>query len=372
VLLSVLAATAAVSVARAAVIYTFNGVTIRDGRVEAFQYTSPGFIGALVGIDAAKLDSCTGCGTPFGPIFSPDNGGLGDQIQFDDSNGSGYEYMFPPGALAEPGTYTSQRPFNTGTLTVQVTDDLAIANSAGYELCGPGQGMLCAMVNIAPGENATIFGSDNIADTTAQASSVTPPNSLGGLTVTFVDSAGVSRSAPLFYVSPRQVNLQVPPDCAPGRATIIVVNGTGVALLTANIANVAPGIYTANGNGAGVPAAQLVRVHADGSQSIEGVIAWDASTGQWIDQPIALGSDVVYLVLYATGIRNSAGPVEVDCGNRVGFTMLSPAYAGPQGQIAGLDQVNVLLQAALAGSGEIYLSLMVDGTFSNAVNLNVK
>ncbi len=373
-LLSVLAALAAVSGARAAVIYTFNGVTA-DGRVEAFQYTSPGFIGASVVIDTAKLDSCTGCGTPFGLVFFPDsiNGGLGDQIDFDDSNGTGYAYMFPLGAFSEPGTYTVFQGWpDAGTLTVQVTDDLAIANSAGYEFCGPGEGVLCAAVNIAPGENATIFGSDNIADSTAQASNVTPPNSLGGVTVTVVDSAGVSRAAPLFYVSPQQINLQVPTDCAPGRATIIVANGTGVALLAANIANVVSGIYTANGNGAGVPAAQLVRVHADGSQSIEGVIAWDASTRQWIDQPIILSSDAVYLVLYATGIRNSASPVEVDCYSAGGFSKLAPSYAGPQGQLAGLDQVNVLLPAALAGSGEIYLSLVVDGTFSNAVNLAVQ
>ncbi len=374
VLLSVLATLAAVSGARAAVIYTFNGVTV-DGRVEAFQYTSPGFIGASVVIDTAKLDSCTGCGTPFGLVFFPDsiNGGLGDQIDFDDSNGTGYAYMFPLGAFSQPGSYAAiQGPANTGTLTVQVTGDLAAANSAGYEFCGPGEGVLCAAVNIAPGEDATIFGSDSIANTTAQASNVTPPNSLGGVTVTVVDSAGVSRTAPLFYVSPRQINLQVPPDCAPGRATIIVANGSRVALLTANIANVAPGIYTANGNGAGVPAAQLVRVHADGSQSIDGVIAWDASTRQWIDQPIVFGSDVVYLALYGTGIRNSAGPVEVDCYSAGGFSKLSPAYAGPQGQLAGLDQVNVLLPAALAGSGEIYLTLMVDGAFSNAVNLTVQ
>ena len=307
-------------------------------------------------------------------VFSDSvNGLLGDQLDFADSSGAGNAYMFPLGAFAQPGSYTAiQGPVNTGTLTVQVTDDLTVSNSAGYELCGPGEGVLCSAVNIAPGEDATIFGSDNIANTTAQAGNVTPLASLGGVTVTVVDSAGISRIAPLFNVSPRQINLPMPPDCAPGPATIVVANGNRVALLAASIADFAPGSYTANGNGAGVPAAQLERVHADGSQTIESVIVRDATTGQWIAKPVALGSDTVYLVLYATGIGDSAGPLEVDCWSVAGFSQLSPAYAGPQGQFAGLDQVNVRLPASLAGSGAIYLTVSADSVFSNTITLTVQ
>ena len=48
---------------------------------------------------------------------------------------------------------------------------------------------------------------------------------------------------------------------------------------------------------------------------------------------------------------------------------LPAAYAGPQGQFPGLDQVNVLLPAALAGNRGILLWLSVDNQNSNSVTL---
>jgi len=47
-------------------------------------------------------------------------------------------------------------------------------------------------------------------------------------------------------------------------------------------------------------------------------------------------------------------------------------YAGPQLQFAGLDQVNVRLPHALAGSGDAALVLTVAGTAANAVHLTFK
>ena len=42
-----------------------------------------------------------------------------------------------------------------------------------------------------------------------------------------------------------------------------------------------------------------------------------------------------------------------------------PAYFGPQGGFAGLDQVNVMLPASMAGSGQVNVSITVDGQTSN-------
>ena len=44
-------------------------------------------------------------------------------------------------------------------------------------------------------------------------------------------------------------------------------------------------------------------------------------------------------------------------------------YAGAQGELAGLDQVNVALPRALAGRGEVELGLTVDGKAANAVRV---
>jgi uncharacterized protein (TIGR03437 family) len=48
------------------------------------------------------------------------------------------------------------------------------------------------------------------------------------------------------------------------------------------------------------------------------------------------------------------------------------SYAGPQGQFAGLDQVNVQLGSSLAGMGETNLVLTVDGLVANAVRINLQ
>jgi uncharacterized protein (TIGR03437 family) len=364
---------------KGAVIYTFSGTTIAlggipGGRVETFQYSSPGFIGTLTVIPVSKLNSCSGCSAAEGPIVSPHSVDV-DQVQFDDSNGAGYIYPFPLGTLGKAGTYqtalppNSTGPINTGTLTIQVTDALSATNSAGYEFCGYSNNTLCNSISLAPGEDASIFGSDHVANITAQATGDPLPAVLGNYTVTVSDSLGVSRMARLSYVSPLQINFVVPPETALGPATITVAGPGGAQSFAASIANVAPGIFTANGNGTGAPAAQIVRVAADGSQNVEGVITWDANSQQWTAAPIAIGSGAVYLVLYATGVRNHAGPVQAGFYLPSGPVNLPAAYAGPQGQFAGLDQVNVLLPTSLNGAGAFNLFLNVDGAISNVVAL---
>jgi len=49
---------------------------------------------------------------------------------------------------------------------------------------------------------------------------------------------------------------------------------------------------------------------------------------------------------------------------------LPVSYAGPQGD-AGLDQVNVLLPASLAGSGNTAVSVIVDGVISNIAHVTI-
>ena len=72
------------------------------------------------------------------------------------------------------------------------------------------------------------------------------------------------------------------------------------------IANVAPGLFTANADGGGVPAALAFRLKGSGAQSYEPVSR--NSTLRSVASslvPIDLGpsTDQVFLVLYGTGIR---------------------------------------------------------------------
>jgi uncharacterized protein (TIGR03437 family) len=222
---------------------------------------------------------------------------------------------------------------------------------------------------LAPEAIASAFGA-NLAAVTQQPTAVPLPTNLGGTNVVIKDVNGISRSAELFFVSPTQVNYQVPPGVAIGMASVTVsVNGDPVALGTANIAAVAPGLYTANSTGQGAAAAIVLTIHADRTSSF--VLTFQCpSAGNCTTLPIDLGldTDTVVLELYGTGIRGHS--VGVTC--RVGATTLPVAYAGPQGGFVGLDQVNVTLPKSLRGSGNTTVLLTVDGQAANPVSLNFK
>ena len=47
-------------------------------------------------------------------------------------------------------------------------------------------------------------------------------------------------------------------------------------------------------------------------------------------------------------------------------------YAGPQGQFAGVDQINVSLPRTLAGAGLAGITLTVDGHPANPVTLMIR
>src|SRR5262249_17374121 len=79
---------------------------------------------------------------------------------------------------------------------------------------------------LAPEAIAAIFGS-GLGTATQAAASVPLPVSLAGTSVNIKDSAGVEQLATLFYISPAQINCQIPPGTAAGAATVTVTSGNG-------------------------------------------------------------------------------------------------------------------------------------------------
>ncbi len=225
-------------------------------------------------------------------------------------------------------------------------------------------------MTIAPGSLASIFGA-GMAAATAQAGSQPLPVSLGGVTVMMTDAAGAQRAAPLDYVSPSQINLLVPDGTAPGAATFTIANGGATTTAIATVANVAPGLFSANSTGSGVAAATAVRTQAANPAIQSPVPVFTCQGSNCVSVPINLGVDTpVYLTLYGTGIRNRSAPANVAVTiNGVAVPVL---YAGPQGSFAGLDQVNVALILNLRGSGESNVIVTVDGVASNAVTVNIE
>ena len=218
-----------------------------------------------------------------------------------------------------------------------------------------------ASAGLAPGSIVSIYGW-NLAQGTAQADVVPLPETLAGDRVTVTDSAGTERAAGLYLVSPGQLNLVFPPQTAPGTATVTITSPSarpGVVPIRVTVTTVAPGLYTTTSDGKGLPAAQLIRVRPDGSQATESVT----------NAGIRIGGDTVYLVLYGTGIRNRSALPAVTC--TIGGVAATVSYAGAQSESPGLDQVNVLVPASLAGKGDVGLTLSVDGQSANAVSLKI-
>ena len=222
---------------------------------------------------------------------------------------------------------------------------------------------------------ASIFG-NGLASTTVTAPSNAAnelPTTLGDVTVTVRDANGTTRNAPLFYVSPVQINAQIPAGTSLGTATLTALQGgTSVAQGTVAIETVAPGIFTANANGAGVAAAIIQRVRGEGSQSYEAVWQYDAAQQKIVAVPIDLGptTDNVYLVLFGTGIRGRTALSSVECS--IGGASAQVSYAGAQSQYLGLDQANVLIPRSLIGRGDAEVLFRVDAKLANTVTVNIK
>jgi len=209
---------------------------------------------------------------------------------------------------------------------------------------------------VAPGSIVTAFGSGLPAD---------------GGAVTVRDSAGVTRTAPVLASGSTQTSFVVPEGTAAGAAVVTVSRKeAAVASGTVTIQVIEPSLFAANATGFGVAAATAVLVRSDGTQSAQPVFTCRANAA-CTSVPLDLGgpNDQLILSLYGTGIGKVALPdVFVHAGN----TRADVLYAGPQGVYPGLDQVNIRIPRAAAGSGESGVVLAITGKTANVVTVNLK
>lgn len=263
------------------------------------------------------------------------------------------------------GSGTSQVYVVQSTLISGANSNLNSVSAASYR--GPKHGRESI---------AAAFGT-SLATTTVSATAPPLPTTLGGTTVKIKDNGGTERSAPLFYVSPTQVNYQIPPGTLPGDATITITNSNNVATTAPlRIAQIAPGLFSANTNGNGVAVGYITRVRSDNSQTTEPIYRLDGMTNQPIAVPIDLGpdlganSDRVFLILFGTGIRFRSDLASIVA--RIGCEEVTVSYAGIQPDFVGLDQVNLQIPRALIGKGQVDIVLTMDGQATNPIYVNIK
>jgi uncharacterized protein (TIGR03437 family) len=267
-----------------------------------------------------------------------------------------------------------------GGYTVTTTHNSADLNSA--ELFDPGLPQPGTIANVSAasfslmglaGEAIAAAFGDGLATTVVIGKSFPLPTELAGTSVSIKDSTGNERFAPLFFVSPSQVNYLIPEGTAAGAAMVRITSGDGrVSTGTAIIRAVAPSLFTANSTGEGLAAALALRVKADGTQSYEPVAQLDEELNRFVARPIDLGpeGERVYLVLFGTGIRHRRALSSVIAA--IGGEYAEVTFAGAHDEYVGVDQVNLLLPRSLSGRGEVEVLLTVEAQMANPVRLQIK
>jgi uncharacterized protein (TIGR03437 family) len=218
---------------------------------------------------------------------------------------------------------------------------------------------------VAPDSLVTAFWSNpSIGTTVAPA---TWPSTLGGVSVSITDSAGVTRLAPIYYVAATQLSFEVPDGTAPGIARVAIPGFTGGL----QIDTLAPSLYSANSSGQGVAAATAALYSADGTVTPQTLFQCPTG-GTCAASPMNLGNstDQLYVLLYGTGLRNFSSLQNVKV--TIGGVPAAVAYLGVQSQYPALDQMNVIVPHSLAGAGEVPIVLTVDGETANVVTISLK
>lgn len=223
---------------------------------------------------------------------------------------------------------------------------------------------------VAPESIVSGFGA-GLARATEVATTLPLPTTLAGVRVSVRDSLGVDRAAPLFFVSPNQINYQTPSGSAPGEATVTVfVDGTPAAMGVLQIFSLAPAVFTANASGIGPAAALALRVAADGSQSATPTAVFDSELGEFVASAIDLEveGEQVYLMLFGTGVRfRGDAPVTA----RIGGEEVDVLFAGEQPEFVGVDQINLAIPASLTGRGEVDVVVFVGDQQTNTVRIRL-
>ena len=198
---------------------------------------------------------------------------------------------------------------------------------------------------ISSGGIGSLFGT-GFTDETLEAPALPLPAELGGARV-YVDGV----PAGLFYVSPAQINFQMPVGAGIGNVSIVVVNDGKVSQhLQAVVQEQVPRLFTFSLNGELLP----VVTHADGS------VVTPESPAKAGEILVAFLTGVAITPQPADGEAASADPIsytvepaEVTVGGASATTLFSGATAG----FVGLIQINFQLPTTLPAGSRLELGM---------------
>jgi uncharacterized protein (TIGR03437 family) len=208
---------------------------------------------------------------------------------------------------------------------------------------------------ISPGALATVFGS-NFALTNAGAQTPLP---------TSVESVSVSvngQLAPVLYVTPTQVNFQVPWETALGPATVTVaVNGGASNAVTVNVLGAAPGLFSTSSGQAIVQNSDYTLNSPSNPAKVGStIIAYLSGSGS-VSPAVADGAIAPIGTLVYANAASSAS---------IGSSTAQVAFAGLAPGFVGLVQVNIVVPSGLA-TGTYPLTVTIGSETSNSATISV-
>lgn len=225
----------------------------------------------------------------------------------------------------------------------------------------------------SPESIVSAFGS-GLSSTTAIASTQPLPLSLSDVSV-LVDG----RQARLFFVSPNQINYQIPSDAPSGLANVVVSkSGEVVSQGTILVSNVALSLFTADASGQGAPAGLLLRIKANGEQVYESLVRFDAAQNKLVPAAIVRrAGEQLYLILFGSGLRNApnsdgntANGVAESVEVTIGGVNAPVIYAGVAPGYVGLEQINIRIPDAAASNPNSAVTVKVRDVLSNLKQAN--
>jgi uncharacterized protein (TIGR03437 family) len=254
---------------------------------------------------------------------------------------------FPLGAETITAQYGGDSFYNSATASTSFT--VVTSTSTSPSITGFSNAASFRQA-FAPGMLLSIFGT-GLAPSTYSAAAVPLPRQLAGASATI---AGVA--APLYYVSPTQLNVQIPYEAAVGSSVTVTVNNNGhTTSQSISIAAAAPGIFV-DGNNAPVPgvsgrAGQAITLFITGDGALTPALATGAA-------PAA-----------GTSVTNLPAPIQ-NVTMTVGGVNAPIFFIGVPPGLVGVTQVNYSVPSGLA-LGPQAVIVKVGGVATQAAMLTV-
>jgi uncharacterized protein (TIGR03437 family) len=209
---------------------------------------------------------------------------------------------------------------------------------------------------VSPGALASVYGSGFGSSTSTQ--DAPWPASVNGVSVNVNGTA-----APIYYLSPGQINFQVPWATATGTASVTVtVNGGGSNSVSVPVSNAAPGLFFLPG-GAAIVQNSNYSLNATDNPAARGetILAYLTGSGPLTPaQKDGVAAPLNSLVNMTSSYSAKIGSADAT----VSFAGLAPGFVG-------LVQMNIVVPSSLA-PGTYPLTVTVAGEASNSATIAVK